>query len=866
MYTREQVHESTLKYFNGDELATTTWIDKYCLKDGEILYELNPDWMHRRLSKEFARIELKYPNPMDEEEIYQLLKDFKYIIPQGSPMHGIGNNFAITSISNCLVIGGHVDSYGGIMKADEEQAQLMKRRCGVGQDISWIRPSGAIAGASALGPNAGTVLYMDRFSGTTKEVQQDGRRGALMLTISMKHPDAEKFIDKKTVEGAVTGANVSVKVTNEFMKHVKSGKPYLQTFPIGISAEEILNHPEGIKGEYVDTETLIESLELDRLYDGAVVGGRQTYFKVVDSIRLWEKIVYNAWKNAEPGILFWDNVIEESPARGYGLEWREASTNPCGEIPLPKDDSCRLLLLNLYSYVYEAFTKEAMLEDRLLIHHIKMAMRLMDDIVDLEIEKIDQILDDIDSKTYDKKFQQVERELWEKIRQKAVDGRRTGLGITGEADLLAAMGLKYGTPEATRFAEVLHQLFATTAYEASIELAEERGAFPIWDKNKDAESKFLKRMFYDNEMMYDELEERYLETGRRNIGILTIAPAGSVSLLAQTSSGIEPVFSIWHFRKKKVQSNVKYDWKDDDGDYWVEYPVFHRPFIQWYAISNDITFEKAEKFLGECNEDTLTKYFEKSPYFEATALDVDYVEKVKMQGAVQKWVDHSISVTVNMPEDVTEKMVADVYLEAFKSGCKGITVYRNNSRGNVLSTESIKKIDLSEDFDYVAAHKRPRSVKCDIYFKSAGKKPFIFMVGTIEGKPYEMFGIPYNDKTKFSKTIKNGIITKAGRGKYILTGEDDVILIESITDHMVETEQNETRSISALLRHRSHPRWIKKSIIEKYATINSFHKVAAKVLGEYIENENNECPKCEGEMQMTEGCMKCPDCGYSHCG
>jgi ribonucleoside-diphosphate reductase alpha chain len=454
-----------------------------------------------------------------------------------------------------------------------------------------------------------------------------------------------------------------------------------------------------------------------------------------------------------------------------------------------------------------------------------------------------------------------------KIKQKAIDGRRTGLRITGEADLIASLGYQYGTYTATMFAERLHQLIATAAYESSIDLAEERGAFPIWNKEKDLDSNFLVRMFgNDNDLMTEGMRSRHLKTGRRNIAILTIAPAGSVSILAQTSSGIEPIFNTWYFRKRKLMGlETEFDWIDENGEKWVEYPIFHRPFIKWYSVYMDIRFETAKELLDNFTKEQLGVIFKQSPYFEATAQDVDYVEKVRMQGAVQKWVDHSISVTVNMPEDVTEELVANVYREAYKSGCKGITIYRDNSRGNVLSTKSIKEVPKNEDFDYVAAHKRPKSIECDIYFKSAGKNPFIFFVGLIGNKPYEMFGIPYNDKTKFSKSIKKGTLTKLGKGKYTLTGDNDMPLIESITEHMVETEQNQTRSISALLRHRVDPRWIRKSIIEKYATINSFHKVAGKVLGEYTEN-GNECPECQSEMTMTEGCMKCPECGYTHCG
>ena len=855
-YTREQVYEETIKYFKGDDLATTVWIDKYCLKHKGVYYEKSPRDMHKRLAKELARIEAKYPNPMSEKEIFDLLDNFKYIIPQGSPMAGIGNIFAISSISNCLVIGNSVDSYGGIMKADEEQAQLMKRRCGVGQDISFIRPSGAYAGASPLGPNAGTTLYMERFSNTTREVQQDGRRGALMLSISVNHPDAEKFIDKKTTPGSVTGANVSVKITRKFMDALNAGEMFYQTFPVEHSIEDV-------------TGTLTyDSLEMeeDKLYVGEKINGKQTYYKKVDPKKIYGKIVLNAWSSAEPGIIFEDQIHEESPARGYGDGWLETSTNPCGEIPMPPYDSCRLLVINLFGYMYKGFTPEAMLEDQLLVDHVGKAMRLMDNIVDLELEKVEAILEDIKSKTYPEEFQRVEKALWSKIYARGVQGRRTGLGITAEGDLIAGLGLTYGTKEATEFSDKLHELIATTAYAASFELAKERGPFPIFEREKER-SVFLQRIL-NSPALPSGARETYEEYGRRNIGVLTIAPTGSVSLLAQVSSGIEPVFSIVHFRKKKVPVGEPFDWTDENGDNWLEYPVFHKPFYDWYAANNNVDFEGAREILNKKSKEEIEELVKQSPWNGATSRDVDYVEKVRMQGAVQKWVDHSISVTVNMPESVTVEMVGAVYQQAYESGCKGITVYRDNSRGNVLSTESIKKVEDKKEFDYLAGVKRPKEVECDIYFKSHMKNPFIILVGLIEDKPYEVFAVPYSESTKFSKTFKKGTIVKLGGGKYTLIDNDmGVTLIEDITSHMIETEQNSTRLISALLRHRMEPKHLSK-ILRKFTTITGFHKVIEKVLNGYLSEEDLEgdCPACEGKMQMTEGCMKCPECGYAACG
>jgi len=1038
VFTREEVEKSTLEYFKGDQLATTVWIDKYSLKNkvhnekGEIVeyFELNPDMMHRRIAREFARIEGKYKEPMTEDEIYHLLKGFEYIIPQGSPMAGIGNPFVNTSISNCFLIGNQPDSYGGIMNADEEQVQLMKRRGGVGQSLDHLRPSGAMAGNTPLGESCGMTLYMDRYSNSTREVQQDGRRGALMLCVSIHHPDAEKFIDKKMTPGAVTGANVSLKISKEFMECEKTGKPFIQTFPVDTKIEDIC--PLGYRKSELDY--YINNLEFDKLYPGKTIDGQRTYFKKVDPKKIWKKLCHNAWKSAEPGILFWDQIINESPCRFYGVEWEEKGTNPCftgdtlvavadgrgyvpfkilaeegkdvdvysesenkvitiqtmrnprvtgfqqkifkltftsgefvratsnhqfylvnntkvelknlkkgqhirpisryrnpkgsgllnrdskiygdmplftvqsieedgvedvysgtvdnyhnyfvgnfkskiekitrlgssikvancGEIPLPPDDSCRLLLLNLYGYVTNKFQSNAIFEDEMFVKHVHCAQRLMDDVIDLEIEKIDKILEEINEKRFDDKFQKVERELWLKIKQKAIDGRRTGLGITGEGDMMAALGIKYGTPEGTEFSEKLHQLLATTAYEASIDLAEERGAFPIWDKNDFRSSGFLTRMFLDeNDLMTDEIRYRVEEFGRRNIAILTIAPAGSVSLLSQTSSGVEPIFSPWYFRKKKVTNETYFDVVDEVGDKWIEFPVFHKPFIDFYSGSTGISYEKAEEILMKLKEPELREIFEKSPYFGATAQDVDYVEKVRMQGAIQKWVDHSISVTVNMPEHVTEEMVQDVYRMAFESGCKGVTVYRDNSRGNVLSTTSDKNKKVEENFEYNHSTKRPSELECDIFHKTSRGEEYIILIGKLENRPYEVFVVPSN-LVKVSKKFKTGYIVKKRSGHYSLYQPDNNnLIIEDLGYYMIENEQNSTRMLSSLLRHRVEPGFVAETIL-KFATINSFHQVIAKVLQSYSD-KGEKCPECKTVMVKSEGCKKCPECGYNAC-
>ena len=875
-YTRAEVLEACLKYFKGDELASDVWIDKYCLKkkrlgepaDSFDYYELTPDDMHRRLAKEFARVEAKYPNPMSEELIYSMLKNFQYIVPQGSPMAGIGNPFAKTSISNCFVVGGQPDSYGGIMNLDEEGIQLMKRRGGVGNTMEFIRPSGAMANGTPLGPNAGMPLYMDRYSNSTREVQQDGRRGARMLSVHTKHPDAEKFIDKKMTPGSVTGANVSVKITDDFVDACNQKRDFFQVFPVDKNIYEVLDTTNDEFDGYVDPDMILESLDYDTLYEGKIIDGTRTYFKKVNPQKIQDKLVYNAWASAEPGSLFWDKIINESPAKGYGIVWKEISTNPCGEIPLPAYDSCRLLVINLMGFIVNAFKDNPMLHDEVLVDVVKKAQRLMDDIVDIEIEKIQAIIASIKLKSFDQKYQQVELDLWYKILDMAIQGRRTGLGITAEGDLIAAIGYKYGTPEATLFSEKLHQLIATASYESSIELAEERGAFPLWDFEKDKESDFILRMFSeDNELMTEELFQRYKASGRRNIANLTIAPTGSVSILTQTTSGVEPLFSPYYFRKKKVSGDEEFDWVDEVGDKWIEYPVFHFPFVRWYGEMNDMNWDDAMAFLLTRKEEQLNKLFLVSPYFQATAQDVDYVEKVRMQGAIQKWVDHSISVTVNMPEDVTVDIIAEVYKVAHESGCKGITVYRDNSRGNVLSTSSIKD-KTEEGFKYVSAQKRPDSIDCDIFHKTKNGEDFIILVGKMDSKPYEVFAIPdIIDVTHFSKHRKSGSIIKRKKGVYDLYDGEE-LLVEDITSHMIESEQNSTRNFSAMLRHRMDPKFI-VDMIGRYASISSFHKVIGKVLKTYIEEpqEGIPCPQegCDGVMVMAEGCMKCPECGYAHC-
>jgi ribonucleoside-diphosphate reductase alpha chain len=704
------------EYFKGDQLAARVWINKYALKDSDgNLYELTPDDMHRRISKEIHRIELKYENPMSEELIYELLKEFKYIVPQGGPMSGIGNNMQIVSLSNCFVIGHDrlTDSYGGILKIDQEQVQLMKRRGGVGHDLSHLRPKGSPVKNSAL-TSTGIVPFMERYSNTTREVAQDGRRGALMLSVSIKHPDSEDFINAKLTEGKITGANVSVKITDEFMNAVIENKKFVQQYPIDDKSP--------------------------------------TYIKEVDPQKIWNKIIHNAWKSAEPGILFWDTIIRESVADCYAdLGYKTVSTNPCGEIPLCPYDSCRLLAINLYSYVDKPFTAEAKFNFDKFIKHVHYAQRMMDDIIDLELEKIDSIIAKITTDPEDIEIKRVERKLWENIKRKAEEGRRTGVGITAEGDMLAALGLRYGTDDATDFAAEVHKTLAVEAYRSSVFLAKERGFFPIFDAHREKNNPFINRLKEADPSLIQEMET----WGRRNISILTIAPTGTTSLMTQTTSGIEPVFRIYYTRRRKVNPNdpeTRVDFVDEQGDKWEEYNVFHHKFLTWLQ-ANKYNVEEVLKYTPEQVDEIAAK----SPYHKATSADIDYLNKVKMQGAIQKWVDHSISVTVNMPENVSEETVAECYLEAWKSGCKGVTVYREGSREGVLISNDSKNEDKQRNLEL----KRPKVLEADIVRFQNNKEKWISFVGLLNGLPYEIFtGRVEEDALNIPTTIENGRIIK----------------------------------------------------------------------------------------------------------
>ncbi len=765
-YTTDEAFEASLNYFGGDELAARVWVSKYALKDSYgNLYEKTPADMHRRLAGEIARIEKNYPDPMSEQEIFDLLDKFRYIVPQGSPMTGIGNEHQIASLSNCFVIGldGKPDSYGGVIKIDEEQVQLMKRRGGVGHDLSHIRPKGTPVKNSAL-TSTGLVPFMERYSNSTREVAQDGRRGALMLSVSIKHPDSEAFIDAKMTEGKVTGANVSVRLDDEFMKAAIAGSTYRQQYPIDAENPEIVR----------DT----------------------------DAKALWEKIVHNAWKSAEPGVLFWDTIIRESVPDSYAdLGFQTISTNPCGEIPLCPYDSCRLLAVNLYSYVSNPFTQEARFDFDLFNSHIRKAQRIMDDIIDLEAEKIDKIIEKIESDPETEEVKATELNLWKKIRTKTLLGRRTGVGTTGEGDMLAALGLRYGTPQATDFSENVHKAIALAAYRESVELARQRGAFAIFDAAREENNPYIKRLAEADPQLYEDMKKY----GRRNIACLTIAPTGTTSLMTRTTSGIEPVFMPVYKRRRKINPNdtdVRIDFVDENGDAFEEYIVYHPKFVTWMEtagleVRQDYTQEQIDELVA------------KSPYYKATSNDVDWLEKVRMQGRVQKWVDHSISVTINLPNDVSESLVNDLYVEAWKSGCKGCTVYRDGSRSGVLVSLSKKK---TESHAEAAPHvtKRPIELEADVVRFQNNKEKWIAFVGLIDGKPYEIFtGLADDDDGIFCpKSVTHGKIIKAVDEKGIKRYDFQFInkrgyktTIEGLSDKFNPEYWNYAKLISGVLRY-----------------------------------------------------------------
>ena len=843
-YSYDEAYDATLKYFGGDELAARVWVSKYALKDsfGNI-YELTPDDMHHRIASEIARIESKYPNPMSHDEVFGYLKDFKYIVPQGSPMSGIGNSYQVGSLSNCFVIGldGAPDSYGGVIRIDEEQVQLMKRRGGVGHDLSHIRPKGTPVKNSAL-TSTGLVPFMERYSNSTREVAQDGRRGALMLTVSIKHPDSEAFVDAKMTEGKVTGANVSVRIDDEFMRAATENGKYMQTYPVDSANPEIT--------------------------------------KEVDAKAFWDKIIHNAWKSAEPGVLFWDTITRESLPDCYAdLGFRTISTNPCGEIPLCPYDSCRLLAINLYSYAKNPFTPQAEFDFEKFEAHVRKAQRIMDDIIDLEMEKIDLILNKIDSDPETLEVKGPERHLWEKIKAKTLKGRRTGVGTTAEGDMIAAMGLRYGTPEATDFSESVHRRLALAAYTSSVEMAKERGAFEIFDAKREENNPFMLRLKEQSAELYDDMV-RY---GRRNIACLTIAPTGTTSLMTRTTSGIEPVFMPVYKRRRKVNpndANVRVDYVDETGDAFEEYVVYHPKFLEWMKING---IEERSDYTQE----QLDELVSRSPYAGATANEIDWVEKVHMQGRIQKWVDHSISVTINLPADVTEEMVNRLYVEAWRSGCKGCTVYRDGSRSGVLvSLESKKKKSDSpaECSDiHPLALKRPIELEADVVRFQNNKEKWIAFVGLMDGRPYEIFtGLADDEDGIFCpKSVTHGKIIKAmsadGTKRYdfqFVNKRGHKTTIEGLSDKFNPEYWNYAKLISGVLRYGMPIDQVLKLVggLELDSmSINTWKMGVERALKKYLPNgtkaSGQRCPNCGQETLIyQEGCLICTSCGTSKCG
>lgn len=846
-YTYNEAFEASKKYFEGDELAARVWATKYALKDSQGNYfELTPDDMHRRIAREIARIEKKYKNPMDEQLLFDLMSHFRYLVPQGSPMAGIGNNLQVGSLSNCFVIGlkGEPDSYGGIIKIDEEQVQLMKRRGGVGHDLSHLRPKGAEVKNSAL-TSTGLVPFMERYSNSTREVAQDGRRGALMLTVSVKHPDSEAFVDAKMTEGKITGANVSLKIDDAFMQAAIEGKEYTQQYPI--NAE------------------------------------KPKYTQNIDATTFWNKIIHNAWQSAEPGVLFWDTIIRESLPDCYAdLGFKTVSTNPCGEIPLCPYDSCRLLAINLYSYVENPFTPNAKFNFSKFKEHVMYAQRMMDDIIDLEMEKIETIIAKIEADPETDEVKATELNLWKKIKDKTSQGRRTGVGTTAEGDMIAAMGLTYGTEEATKFSVEVHKTLALAAYRSSVMLASERGAFPVFDYKREANNPFMNRLKEADPELYDLM----VKYGRRNIACLTIAPTGTTSILTQTTSGIEPVFLPVYKRRRKVNANdkeVRVDFVDESGDAFEEYVVYHPKFITWMNING---IEVKDNYTQEQIDEIVAK----SPYYKATSNDVDWLNKVKMQGAVQKWVDHSISVTINLPNDVSEEMVNKLYVEAWKSGCKGCTVYRDGSRSGVLislKNEKKKTIENAEpnpaDENGFVTHKRPIELDADVVRFQNNKEKWIAFIGLIDGKPYEIFtGIADDDEGIFCpKSVSKGKIIKVidenGQKRYdfqFVNKRGFKTTIEGLSEKFNPEFWNYAKLISGVLRYRMPIAQVLKlvgSLELDNQSINTWKVGVERALKKYLPNgekaSGQTCPNCGQEsLVYQEGCLICTNCGTSRCG
>ena len=842
-YSNDEVKKAATEYFGGDTLAGDVWMNKYALKDSEgNIYERTPDDMHHRIASEIARIERRYPNPLKEEEIFEVLKNFRYIVPQGSPMAGIGNDFQISSLSNCFVIGtkGSSDSYGAIMKIDQEQVQLMKRRGGVGHDLSHIRPTGSPVKNCAL-TSTGVVPFMERYSNSTKEVAQDGRRGALMMSISIKHPDSEAFIDAKMTQGKITNANVSVRITDDFMQAVVENKPFVQQYPID--------------------------------------SPNPKFTKEIDARKLWDKIIHNAWASAEPGVLFWDTIIRESIPDCYAdLGFKTLSTNPCGEIPLCAYDSCRLLAINLYSYVENPFTKDAYFNRELFSKHVAIAQRMMDDIIDLELEKVDTILEKIYSDPEEEEVKMTEINLWRNIRKKSLQGRRTGIGITAEGDMLAALGLRYASDEAIAFSTDIQRQLAHDAYRSSVNLAKERGAFEVFDAKREEKNPFINRLREMDEELYQDM----LKYGRRNIALLTIAPTGTVSICTQTTSGIEPVFLVAYKRRRKVNPNdktAKITFTDPDGNSFEEYNVFHPKFLKWLEVNGYNVDE-----INNYTEEQLNELIAKSPYYKATSNDIDWVSKVKMQGAMQKWVDHSISVTVNVPADTTEELVSQIYETAWRSGCKGMTIYRDGSRTGVLVSQDKKdkKEKKEEEHDtIVETHSpvRPKEVECDILRFQNNYEKWIAFVGKIDGKPYEIFSGKLDDFfiPPFVETgwiIKNKDENNASRYDFRYCDKQGFkVTMEGLSRSFNKEFWNYAKLISGVLRHGMPINYVVtlvQNLNVEEDNINTWKNGIARALKRYIPDgttvEKEKCPTCGSDLVYEDGCKHCNNCGYSKCG
>ncbi|MBR2638592.1 MAG: adenosylcobalamin-dependent ribonucleoside-diphosphate reductase [Bacteroidaceae bacterium] len=838
-YTYDEAYSASLEYFKGDELAARVWVNKYAVKDSfGAIYEQTPVDMHWRIANEIARIESKYQNPMSADEIFGLLDHFKYVVPQGSPMTGIGNDFQVASLSNCFVIGidGNADSYGGIIRIDEEQVQLMKRRGGVGHDLSHIRPKGSPVKNSAL-TSTGLVPFMERYSNSTREVAQDGRRGALMLSVSIKHPDAESFIDAKMTEGKVTGANVSVKIDDDFMQAVTNDTPYEQKYPI-------------------DSNSPIVT-------------------KSINAGELWKKIIHNAWKSAEPGVLFWDTIQRESIPDCYAdLGFKTVSTNPCGEIPLCPYDSCRLIAINLFSYVKNPFTPEASFDFELLGEHVQKAQRIMDDIIDLELEKIAAIKAKVDSDPESMEVKEAELNLWNKIERKSSMGRRTGVGITAEGDMLAAMGMRYGSPEAIDFSVEVHKIVALSAYRSSVNMAKERGAFEIFDYKREENNPFINRLREADPQLYEDMKQY----GRRNIACLTIAPTGTVSIMTQTTSGIEPVFMPVYKRRRKVNPNdpeVRVDFTDENGDTFEEYIVYHHKFVEWMkqnGIPTDKRYTQAE----------IDALVARSPYSKATSNDIDWVSKVEMQGRIQKWVDHSISVTINLPNNVDEKLVNELYVTAWRCGCKGCTVYRDGSRAGVLvAADSKKEKKETESSKPMITETRPTVLEADVVRFQNNKEKWVAFIGLLNGEPYEIFTGQQDDEDgiPLPKNVTKGIIIKHinedGSKRYDFQFENKIgykTTIEGLSERFNPEFWNYAKLISGVLRYKMPIELVIKLISSLQLgsdNINTWKNGVERALKRYLKDgvkSAEKCPECQTALIFEEGCLHCPNCGYSKCG